>query len=140
MVHSLQVAQLPGDLSTLQYSLVFLIFPRSALSTACCTSGSWAITASYSLLSRSLLPLFWSHTFYLPNSPVPSFMQVRLSLSVVSLANSLSLDPFPEHLKERKLAEVVEIKAFKPGYRTNVFAVPHKLKSLERDLLPFCSG
>lgn len=64
-------------------------------------------------------------------------MQVPLSLSVVSLANASSLDPFPEHLKKRKLVEVGETKPFKPGYRTNVFAVPHKWKSLQRDLLPF---
>lgn len=80
--------------------------------------------------------------FFLP----PLFSCCHLSckchsaLSVVSLANSSSLDPFPEHLKDRKLVEVGETKALKPGYRANVFAVPHKWKSLRRDLLPFCYG
>lgn len=56
-------------------------------------------------------------------------MQVPLSLSVTLLVNSPSLDPFPDHLKERKSVEVGETKAFQPGYRTNIFAVPHKWES-----------
>lgn len=50
-------------------------------------------------------------------------MQMPLTFSVVSLANSSSLYPFPEQLKGRKLVEIGEKTAFKPGYRTNVSAI-----------------
>lgn len=80
--------------------------------------------------------------FFLP----PLFSCCHLSCkchsgpSVVSLANSAGLDPFPEHLKERKLVEVGETKAFKPGYGTDVFAVPRKWKSLQRNCCPSALG
>lgn len=82
------------------------------------------------LLTSVLVP------FFLPPPPflLPSFMQM-LPTSPLLLANSSTLYPFPEQLKGRKLVEIGETTAFKPGYRSNVSAVPHKWKSLQRDFV-----